>query len=242
MNTNILTGKITFINHEKQYATIEYIVNEKKKTINGNISEQEQLKLKAAGLLKHPHHFHIGDEINFITTLTPRGDKMMATNIRFLFNNALGNMINKAATDNQFMGYLKKVGDEYFVKETGNYIFFPLLFSPWEVRPADDKLNEPVFFQLDNISKAGKATASLCKKKYIPAYHTAMKYFNNKTIIDTEVYKVTPHSIFLNLLGNNIQAKINVDKNSNNRTAEIGSNIKIIITHLGGSKIVVEEV
>ena len=241
MDTSIYTGKITFINHEKQYATIEYAVNEKKKTINGNISEQEQLKLKVAGLIKHPHHFHIGDEINFIIAPTPRGDKMMAANIRFLFNNALGNMINKAATDNQFMGYLKKVGDDYFVKETGSYIFFPLVFSPWELRPADDGLNEPVFFQLDNISKAGKATASLCKKKYLPAYYTALKYFKNKTIIDAEVFKISPHSIFVNVVGNIIQGKISVHKNNNNESVKNGSHIKITITHLGSSKIIIEK-
>ncbi len=242
MDTNTLTGKISFINHEKQYATIEYAINEKKKTINGNISEQEQLKLKAAGLIKHPHHFHIGDEINFMIAPTPRGDKMMAANIRFLFNNALGNMINKAAADNQFTGYLKKVGDEYFVKETGSYIFFPLLFSLWELKPAEDSLNEPVFFQLDNISKAGKATASLCKKKHIPAWHTATKYFKNKTVIDAVVYKVSPHGIFVNVVGNAVQGKILIDKKNGTGDVKIDSNIKVIITHLGSNKIVIKQV
>ena len=47
MATESIMGKITFINHDKEYATIEYMLNGKKKTISGNISEQEQLKLKA---------------------------------------------------------------------------------------------------------------------------------------------------------------------------------------------------
>ena len=38
MDKQTLTGTITFIHHEKQYATIEYIANGKTKTINGNIS------------------------------------------------------------------------------------------------------------------------------------------------------------------------------------------------------------
>ena len=41
-----IMGKITFINHEKEYATIEYEHNGKKKTISGNISEKEQEKLR----------------------------------------------------------------------------------------------------------------------------------------------------------------------------------------------------
>ena len=47
MSTETIMGIITFINHDKDYATIEYTINGKKKTISGNIGEREQLKLKA---------------------------------------------------------------------------------------------------------------------------------------------------------------------------------------------------
>jgi len=55
---------------------------------------------------------------------------MIADCIEFRFNNALDNLINKSAIENRFVGYLKKVDDDYFVKETGSYIFFPLKLSP----------------------------------------------------------------------------------------------------------------
>ena len=72
-NTTTLMGQVIFINHEKGYATIEYIANGRKKTINGNISLKEQEKLKAEKIIKKLHHFHVGDEVSFVLAQSPRG-------------------------------------------------------------------------------------------------------------------------------------------------------------------------
>ena len=37
MSNSIILGKVSFVNHEKNYVLIEYDVNGKKKAINGNI-------------------------------------------------------------------------------------------------------------------------------------------------------------------------------------------------------------
>jgi hypothetical protein len=246
MSTETLMGTITFINHDKDYATIEYSINGKKKTISGNIGEREQLKLKAEKIIKRIHHFHVGDEVSFIINLSARGDKMIADCIEFRFNNALDNLINKSAIENRFVGYLKKVDDDYFVKETGSYIFFPLKLSPWERKPQDSNLNEPYFFKLENTDKPDKATAAPFKSVFIHEYAIAMQYFKNKTPIDATVFKITPHGIFVNVIGNKIQAKIPISKKNENKSAEvdvkIGDTIKIIITYIGSSRIVVERI
>jgi hypothetical protein len=225
MATDQLMGTIIFINHDKDYATIEYLASGRKKTVNGNIGEKEQLKLKAEKIIKKVHQFHVGDEVSFVLTRSQRGDKMIADAIEYRFNNALDNLINKSAIENRFVGYLKRVGDDYFVKETGSYIFFPLVLSPWEKRPSDDSLNDPIFFSLNNTANPGKTTASLYRNNYIPEYITAMKYFKNHSIIDAIVYKVTPHGIFVNVVGDKIQAKIPVEKTA--RSQQIETSIKV---------------
>jgi hypothetical protein len=246
MDEKTTMGKITFINHDKDYATIEYEHNGKKKTISGNISEKEQLKLKQEKIIKKIHQFHVGDEVSFIITLSARGDKMIADCLQFHFNNALDNLINKSYVENRFAGYLKKVDEDYFVKETGSYIFFPLILSPWEKRPGEDNLNGPVFFKLENTDKPDKATAALFKSEYISEYMYAMQCFKKKTVMDAVVNKVTPHGIFVNVVDKKIQAKIAEDKkketNTSLPTVQIGDVIKVIITYLGTSKIIVEMV
>lgn len=240
MDEKTIMGTITFIHHDKQYATIEYELNDKRKSINGYIDEKTQEKLKAAKIIKKKHKFHIGDTVSFIIVLSPRGDKMIADHIQFKYNNPLDSLINKAAIENRFVGYLKKVDTRYFVKETGSYVLFPLLLSPWEKAPHEDKLNEPVFFKLENIDKPDKATASMYKSVYIPEYMAAMQHFKNKTIIESTVYKITPHGIFVNVMGEKMQAKIAIDK-TKETLVKVGDTIKIRITYLGSSKIIIEK-
>ena len=242
MDKQTLTGTITFIHHEKDYATIEYEHNGKKKSINGNISEKEQEKLKEMKAIKKVHAFRIGDEVSFIIVPSAKGDKMVASFIEFRFNNAYTNLIHKAVTENRFVGYLKKVDDNYFVKETGSYILFPLIVSPWEMPPHESRMNEPVFFKLDNLDRPNAVTASLYKSEFIQEYKTALHSYEKKTAVDAVVYKVTPFGIFINLFNNKIQAKIPLakDKDEAKTTAQIGDRIKVLITYLSPIKIVVE--
>lgn len=244
MDKQTLTGTITFIHHEKDYATIEYVHNNKTKTINGNISEKEQQRLKEMKAIKKTHAFRIGDEVSFIIVPSAKGDKMVASFIEFLFNNAYTNLINKAATENRFVGYLKKADDNYFVKETGSYILFPLILSPWEMHPHESRMNEPVFFKLDNTDKPNAVTASLFKSEFIPEYKTALQHYKNKTAADAVVYKVTPFGIFIHLFNNKIQAKISLAKNTNEikQEVKVGDTIKVLITYISPLKIVVERV
>lgn len=232
-------GKITFIHHEKQYATIEYVQNGKTKTINGNISEKEQLRLKEQKIIQKTHHYNIGDEVSFIVALSARGDKQIADCMQFLFNNELDNIINKANIENRLVGYLKKVEDDYFVKETSSYILFPLILSPWEIKPQTIKVNEPVFFKLDNLKKTGKHTASMFRSEYIPDFLKAMDHFKKKTVVTATVYNVSPHGIYVDIISNKIQAKLPADESTTN--IKIGDKIPVLITYLSGLKIIIEK-
>ncbi len=166
---------------------------------------------------------------------------MVAERIQYRYNNALGNLINRAATDNRFAGYLKMVDEKYFVKETGSYLFFPLILSPWEIKPDINKLNEPVFFRLENTDHPQKLTASLFQQRFIPEYTKVQKYFADKAIINAQVFKTTPHGIYVNVMGDKIKAKIPVAKALSNKKEEseikVGDTVKIIITYLGSAKI-----
>ncbi len=241
MGNTILQGKVSFVNHEKKYVMIEYEVNGKKKAINGIVDDKTQLELKKAGLIKKPHVFHIGDIVNFTAGLTDRGDKMVATNIQYLYNTALDVLINKAKTENNFIGYLKVADDEYFVKEIDSYLFFPVPFSPWQIKPTENELNEAVTFSLENLEKKDKVTAKLFNNNYIPEFYAAVKLHKAKTPIEAEVYKISPHGIYLNIVGDKIQSKLPYKENGAG-DVKVGDKIKVMITYLNTSRIVVEKV
>ena len=245
MSESIPKGTVSFVNHEKQYILIEYEQNGRKKTVNGSIDEKLQRKLKAEKLIKKIHHFHIGDTVSFTVKMSDRGDRMIAVNIQYLYNTALDVLINKARTNNSFTGYLKVADDKYFVKEIDSYLFFPVPVSPWQLKPTEQELNESVTFFLENLDNKEKVTAKLFKNTYIPAFYTAVKYNKAKTPIDATVYKITAHGIFVNVIGDAIQAKIPVEKIKDCRdpaTINVGDQLSVRITYMSTSRIIVESV
>jgi hypothetical protein len=238
MSNTTLQGKVTFVNHDKNYVTIEYeAAFGKKKTINGSVDEQLQQQLKKQGLIKKIHQFHIGDVVSFVTTPPDKGGKKLAAQIQYLYNTALDVLINKAKTDNFFTGYLKLADDKYFVKEIDSYLFFPLTSSPWWVRPTERELNESVTFSLENLDKKDKITAKLTKNSYVPEYYTAQKLHQSKTVIDAKVYKISPHGIYLNVVGDKVQGKITPAETEDLKT---GDTVKVRIHFLSPTKIVLE--
>lgn len=236
MSTELLAGIISFVHHDKEYVTIDYTHNGKKKTINGKVDEARQLKMKEEKLIRKVHRFHEGDEVFFVAERSPRGDKQVAEQIRYRFNNTLGNLVNRARSRNYFTGYLKVVDEDYFVKETGSYQFFPLRLSPWELPPDGKQLNEPVDFQLENLDKPEKLSASLVRPRYIPQYLAAEKHYRNKTTLNASVHKITAHGIYLNLIGDKLQAKLPA---ANAGELKAGDKIKVLITYLSPLKIAV---
>jgi ribosomal protein S1 len=135
------------------------------------------------------------------------------------------------------------VDEKYFVKEIESYLFFPVPFSPWQIKPTEEELNEQVTFSLENLDKKEKISASLLTNVYIPEFHTAVKIFKSKTPVEAEVYNITPHGIYLNVINDKIQAKISPEKNEDLKTMltslKPGDKIQVIITHLNKSRIAV---
>ncbi len=242
MDNTILQGKVTFVNHEKQYVEIEYepTGGGKVKTLNGNVDVKTQQKLIEDKVIKKIHNYHIGDVVIFISKLSDRGDKMIASNIQYLHNETLDMLLNIAKTKNEFVGYLKITNDKYFIKEIDSYRFFPLEISPWQMKFTDRELTEPLDFSLENIERKEKATAKLIRNSYIPEYYKALKLHKDKTVFDAEIYLVNQHGIYLNIIGDVIQAKIPRAKLIGGDAVAPGNIIQVKITFMNTLKLVVE--
>ncbi|MGZ8552628.1 MAG: hypothetical protein ACXWV8_04445 [Chitinophagaceae bacterium] len=241
MDETVLRGTISFVNHDKQYATIDYEYNGKNRSVNCKTNQTDLLKPNGKELKKKPHNFRIGDEVNFQVKRSEKGDNMIAYNVKFLYNTELEKLINKAQIENRFSGYLKLVDDELFVKEWDSYIFFPLKFSKWENPPAESAFNEAISFKLLNLDKPGAISAELFSHDFIPEYRKALEYFKNKTPIEATVSKVSPFAVYIDLFGNNMQAKIQLPANGLEEI-KTGDQITVIITYINSNRLVVEKV
>ena len=231
MEEKILKGTISFVNYEKNFATIEYLQGIKKKSVN--------CKTDFESTGRKSHHFRMGDTVSFQLRLSDRGDKMTAYNIKYLHNTELDLLIQRAAIENRFSGYLKKTGEKYFVKEWNSYIFFPLQLSPWEKPPVETAENQAISFRLLNLDRPNNIVAELFSHNYIPAYKKAVQHFKNEITIDAVVYKVSPHGIYLHLFDEKIQAKLPLGS-SEQSPEKTGDIIPVLITHLSNTRIVVK--
>ena len=233
MGKDVQTGTVSFINHDKHYIMIEYIVNGRKKVVNGSMVKNN---------INKKHAFHIGDVVSFTIGLSARGDRMQAGNIRFLYNNALDALINKVKKENNFIGYLKVVDNTYFVKEIDSYLFFPVQLSPWQLKPTEAQLNEAVTFELLHTDNKNKITASLFTTKFIPEYYSAERAYKKQQPVQATVYKISPHGIYLYLFGDKMKAKLSPKAGKLPPQLKTGDSIQVLITYFSKMKIVVEAI
>jgi hypothetical protein len=239
MEEKLFTGTVSFVNHQKHYATIDYTDGGKKKTINFQTGIKDPA-LSGISEKDKKHYFRTGDSVSFQLKLTPRGDRLNAYNVKFLYNTELDKLLQKVKTENRFKGFLKVVDDDWFVKELHSYLFFPLVFSPWQIRPPETTFNEAFDFRIINIGKQN-LSAELVQPHFIPAYKTAQKYYRDKSIIQATVTKVSPYAVYLDVIGKDIQAKLPVT-DPENAAYKPGYKVNVRISYLSTDKIVVEKV
>jgi hypothetical protein len=239
-------GKITFIHHEKNRAVIEYLDNKKKKTIHASIDEKSQLKSIEQKIIKKPHRYLVGDQVKFVIKKTGANGKVLyADQLEYLYNTNLELLINKAALQNKFLGYIKITGEEYFIKEIDSYLFFPMKIGAYEIAPTEAETSKPVYFKLEQTGNPEKIYASLYNHHYIPEFLQAVQLHKKKSPVTAIVHKITPYGIQLNLFNGKIKAKLAIDdsmeKLIENKSIHPGSELPVIITHLDTNRIVVEK-
>lgn len=240
-------GKITFIHHEKNRAVIEYLDNKKKKTIHASIDEKSQLKSIEQKIIKKPHRYLVGDQVKFVIKKTGANGKVLyADQLEYLYNTSLELLINKAAIQNKFLGYIKITGDEYFIKEIDSYLFFPLKIGAYEIAPTETETAKPVYFKLEQTGKPEKIHASLYNHQYIPEFLQAVQLHKKKSPVIALVHKITPFGIQLYLFNGKMMAKLSIDESLEKlieeKTLQPGSVLSVIITHLDTNRIVVENI
>lgn len=243
MSEKYFRGKITFINNDSQKATIEYISNNKTKTIQAIVDDKHQERMVVQGIIKKAHRFLVGDNVKFVIKKSS-ANVFFADLVIFEFNNAIDVLIDKARVTNKFLGYIKKVDENYFIKEIDSYLFFPLQLSKYEIPPVANETDKAVSFKLINIEKPEKLKAELYNHNYIPGFKIAVKQHKGEEAVDALVTKISPYGVFVVLTESKLEAKLAIDEMVSEKISkgEIGLNksIAVKIKHLTSDRIVME--
>ena len=153
-------------------------------------------------------------------------------------------MINKAQLTNKFLGYIKQVEDQYFIKEIESYLFFPLRVYKYEIPPTVTEADRAVTFKLTNLEKSDKISAELFNHQYTPGFLIAIKQSKKDEPIEAVVSKITPFGLFVILAESEIECKIVIDETIDQKlkSSEIilGTALMVKIKHLTPDRLVVE--
>ncbi|MEO7444968.1 MAG: hypothetical protein ABIT96_07935 [Ferruginibacter sp.] len=231
----LFEGTISFIEYKKNYAVIDYEAGGKVRNVKAPLGSTNT-KTKIA------HHYSGGDRVRFALQPVAGGKISIATNLKFLYNNARNVLADKSRTDNHFRGYIKEAGGEYFIKEAETYLFIPLLVSTWQILPPLEKQEELVNFFLEGAGKNEKLTATLVDNNYIKEYRQAIKFFKNETETEVVVHRVTPFAIHADLFSPAIKVKLLVEDvlKCGYKSPAPGDIINVKILHLTPWKIIVQ--
>lgn len=229
MSEEIYKGHITFVNYDRHFATIDYLKGGKMKSVNCKTISSDG---------KKNHHFRVGDNIQFQLKLSDRGDKQTAYNVKFLYNTQLEVLLNRAVEENRFAGYLKKVDEDWLIKERDSYIFFPLRLSKWEAPPAEQAVNEVINFSIQNLGKRNQLYAELFSHSYIPEFKQAQELYKQQKPLEGVVTRISPYAVYLDLMGGKLQAKME----KGGEELKEGDKVEVKITYLTPYRIVIEKV
>ena len=243
MSEKYFRGKITFINNDKKKATIEYITNNKIKSIQAVIDNKQQEKYIQLRLIKKTHRFLVGDHVKFIIKKSNQ-NVFFADHVIYEYNHSLEVILQKASVENKFLGYIKKVDEDYFIKEIDSYLFFPLRLSKYEFPPVVSDSPKAISFKLINIEKPDKIMAELYNHHYTEGFLIAIKQHKAEQVIDAVVKKITHYGIFIELSESKLESKIAINEVQRDKITkkniDVGSLLKVKITHLNSDRIVVE--
>lgn len=142
---------------------------------------------------------HSGDEVLlYIRKSTEYLYSHEAYEIEFVCNKRLEVLLNEYESNNQFIGFLKKIEDSYFVKDKKTHLYIKLNISRFELdinSEYDDKLNKEVPFEIIVFSDKNKLRAVRTDR----VFKDSIQLLINQEIINGTVVKKDKFGIYVNL-------------------------------------------
>jgi ribosomal protein S1/cold shock CspA family protein len=115
-------------------------------------------------------HRYKGDKVSF--EYNPVADKESgAKEISFLKNASLDGLKSDFKNGNSLKGFLKKIDDKYYVKDSGTYIFIRLIITRYEnnlKEVYEDNLNKLIDYKISTFTSKNKIRAINLNRQLLP--------------------------------------------------------------------------
>lgn len=118
-------------------------------------------------------HIFASDYVEFELKVLLEENSLHATDIKFIRNSTLNYLYQDFTNKYTKRGFLKKIDDNYYVKDTETYLFIKLRVSPYEtdlLNCYENKLNTQINYQIIVFSNKNKIRAINTDRKFCNEY------------------------------------------------------------------------
>jgi cold shock CspA family protein len=229
-------GIITYYSNEKSFGFIDTEIQEGIFFYN----DTSYLRGISRKELKEIHRFQIGDEVTFSVRNSTRGYE--AYNLQFIKNQKIETLCNLINEKKELPGFLKKIGNNFFVKDKETYLFIRIKISIWETaldKIYESRINEPVFYSVsrkhENIHKMH---AYLVDRLFDESYYILQTYKDAGLQTNAIITGKNKNGYFITLLDNRVSAFLNFKELENeNVNLKKHDKIKVMINDLTDARV-----
>jgi ribosomal protein S1 len=191
---------------------------------------QEHIFFHQSNLNKSYKHSFKGDKVTFDLQKIDK-DKEQAVNINFINNVSIDSLKNDFEEQIILKGYLKKINNRYYVKDSKTYVFIRLLISENEIfiqEKYEDRLNQLVEFRIISIPDKNKLRAVINDREFISECYLLLQ---NNPIIG-EVIEVVKSGYKLKIFGKVFGFLSNTSVNKLNNILKVGDLINVVCINI----------
>jgi hypothetical protein len=236
-------GIITYYSNEKTFGFIDTEIKEGIFFYNDTSYLKGVSRKELRGIR---YEFQTGDEVYFrIRNSSKEFSKYEAYDLQFIKNEKNETLFKLIDEKKELPGFLKKIGNDFYVKDKETYLFIRIKISIWETaldKIYESRINELVYYSvLKRNEKVHKMNAYLIDRLFSESYYILQTYKESGLKTDAIITGKNKDGFFITLLDNSVNAFLKVKEMKDEHVyLNKHDKIEVMIKSLPDNGVVVE--
>lgn len=223
-------GVITYYSKEKSFGFIDTDIKEEIFFYN----DTAYLRGVSRNELKEIHQFQIGDEVTFnVRNSSKEPSGYEAYNLQFIKNEKIQILFKLVDEKKEIPGFLKKIGNNFYVKDKETYLFIRIKISVWETcldELYEGRINEPVYYSiLKKNESIHKMNALIVDRVFSESYYILQTFKDSGLQTNAIITGKNKNGYYVTLLDNSVTAFLTF-KELENKSINLTKHDKIEVT------------
>lgn len=203
----IYEGVVTFYNPAKHFG---FIHSEEWGELFFFLDPAQFKALSSHERIGVKNKFVRGDEIYFNVRYSDKSKGPVACNLHFIKNERSDRLKELLELYNELPGFIKKIDNNYYIKDKATHLFIPIHISKWETdlqETYENHLNKLVTYSVLKKYKNPEVwKATVTDRKFNEAYIKLKEYEDNRIVLPAKIIKMNRYGYYASLLNGTVNA------------------------------------